>query len=68
MWAPVVTACGLSSFGSWGLELGLSSCGAQALLLRGMWDLLGPGIELASPALAGRLFTTESPAKPMIFF
>ena len=37
--------CGLSSFGSWGLELGLSSCGAQALLLRGMWDLPGSGLE-----------------------
>ena len=27
-------------------------------------DLLQPGIEPASPALAGRLFTTESPRKP----
>ena len=27
-------------------------------------DLPDPGIELTSPALAGRLFTTESPEKP----
>ena len=27
-------------------------------------DLPDPGIELASPALAGRFFTTESPGKP----
>ena len=26
-------------------------------------DLLGPGIERGSPALAGRFFTTEPPAK-----
>ena len=29
-----------------------------------MWDLPGPGIELESPALAGRFFTTEPPGKP----
>ena len=29
-------------------------------------DLPGPGIEPWSPALAGRLFTTEPPGKPMI--
>ena len=28
-------------------------------------DLLGPGIEPGSPALAGRLFTTEPPGKPI---
>ena len=27
-------------------------------------DLLDPGIEPTSPALAGRLFTTEPPGKP----
>ena len=27
-------------------------------------DLLGPGIKPASPALAGRFFTTEPPRKP----
>ena len=28
-----------------------------------MWDLLGPGIEPMSPALAGGFFTTELPGK-----
>ena len=32
------------------------------------WDLPGPGIEPVSPALAGRLFTTEPPRKPTFFF
>ena len=31
-----------------------------------MWDLPGPGIEPASPALAGRSFTTEPPRKPLL--
>ena len=59
-------ARGLSGFGSWALELGLSSCGAQALLLRGMWDLPGSGIEPLSPALAGGFFTTEPPGEPCV--
>ena len=29
-------------------------------------DLPNPGIELASPALAGGLFTTEPPGKPQM--
>ena len=29
-------------------------------------DLSNPGIELASPALAGRFFTTELPGKPRV--
>ena len=33
---------------------GLSSCGAWAWLLHGMWDLPGPEIEPMSPALAGQ--------------
>ena len=35
----------------------LSSRGTQAQLLQGMWDLPGPGIEPASPALASGFFT-----------
>ena len=31
----------------------LSSCGARAQSLRGMWDLPRPGLEPVSPALAG---------------
>ena len=45
----VVVAHGLSSCGSWALERRLSSCGARALLLCGMWDLPRPGLE-PSPA------------------
>ena len=42
----------------------LSSCGARAQLLRGMWDLSRPGLEPVSPALAGRFATAASPGKP----
>ena len=46
----------------------LSSCGTRAKLLRGMWDLPRPGLEPASPALAGRLSTTAPPGKPPFFY
>ena len=59
---------GLSSCGSWALECRLSSCGTQAQLLCGMWDLPGPGIEPVSPALAGRFLTTAPPWKSHICF
>ena len=42
---------------------GFSSCGTRAWLLRGMWDLPGPGIESMSPAIAGRSLTTAPPGK-----
>ena len=42
----------------------LSNCGSRAQLLRGMWDLLRPGLKPVSPALAGRLSTTVPPGKP----
>ena len=42
----------------------LSSCGSRAQLLRGMWDPPRPGLEPASPALAGRFSTTVPPGKP----
>ena len=42
----------------------LSGWGAWGELLRGMWDLPGPGREPTSPALAGRSFTTEPLRKP----
>ena len=63
MQASVVVARGLSSCGSRALEWRLSSCGARAQLLRGMWDPPGPGLEPMSPALAGRLPTTAPPGK-----
>ena len=45
------------------LEHRLSSCGACAYWLRGMWDLPGPGIESVSPALTGGFLTTAPPGK-----
>ena len=42
----------------------LSNCGSRAQLLRGTWDLPRPGLEPASPALAGRLSTIAPPGKP----
>ena len=45
----------------------LSSCGPPAQLPRGMWDPPRPGLEPASPALAGRLSTTAPPEKPYGF-
>ena len=46
----------------------LSSCGARALLPRGMWNLSGPGIRPVSPALASGFFTTEPLGKPHTVF
>ena len=42
------------------------SSGSQVQLLCGLWGLPGPGVELMSPALAGRFFTTEPPGKPAL--
>ena len=64
-WDSVV---GLSSCGSQALERRLSSCGARASLLRGTWDLPGPGIKPVSPALAGGFLTTAPPGKPLESF
>ena len=61
--ASVVVARGLSSCGSWALERRLSSCGAQAQLLRGMWDLPGPGLKPMSSALVGKFLITVPPGK-----
>ena len=46
----------------------LSCCGSRAQLLCGMWDLLRPGLEHVSPALAGRFSTTAPPGKPNLIF
>ena len=46
----------------------LSNCGSRAQLLRGMWDLPGPGFEPVSPALAGRFSTAAPPGKPNTVF
>ena len=54
---------GFSSCGSRALECRLSSCGAWAQPLCGMWDLPRPGLEPKSPALAGGFSTTAPPGK-----
>ena len=46
--------------------VGLSSCGARAQLLCGMWDLPRLGLEPMFPALAGGLPNTAPPRKPLI--
>ena len=61
--ASVVVAHGLSSCGSRALECRLSSCGPGAQLLRGIWDIPGPGLEPVSPALTGGFLTTAPPGK-----
>ena len=40
----------------------------QAQLLRGMWDLPGPGIEPMSPALTGGFLTAMPPGKSSLWF
>ena len=54
---------GFSSCGLRALEHWLSSCGAQAQLLLGMWDTPVPGIESGFPALAGRFLTIRLPGQ-----
>ena len=44
----------------------LSNRGSRAQLLRGTWDPPRPGLEPASPAMAGRLSTTAPPGKPPV--
>ena len=36
-------------------------------MLRGRWDLPGPGIKPVSSMLVGRFFTTEPPGKPLLY-
>ena len=55
---------GSRTYGSQALELRLNNFGGQAWLLHGIRDLPKSGVEPVSPALAGRLFTTEPPGKP----
>ena len=46
----------------------LSNCGSWAQLLCGTWDLPRPGLELVSPALAGRFSPTAPPGKSLPHF
>ena len=63
--SPGSRRAGFSSCGSRALERRLSSCGAQAQLLHGMWDLPRPGMEPVSPALAGGFLTTAPLGKSL---
>ena len=56
LWLLLFQSTGSRCTDSWAVEHGLSSCGAQAQLLQGIWNFPGPGIEPLSPALAGRFF------------
>ena len=56
-------------------HVGFNSCSTRAQqlwhtgqFLCSMWDVPGPGLEPASPALAGILPTTAPPGKPRFFF
>ena len=55
---------GFHSCGSRALECRLSSCGARASLLHGLWELPRLGLEPLSPASAGGFLTTVPPGKP----
>ena len=48
-----------------GLEHGLTTCGAWASLIRGIWNLSRPGIQPMSPALAGRFLSIAPPQKSL---
>ena len=62
--ASVAAARGSVAAAQWALEHRLSSCDAQALLLRGMWHLPRSAIEPMSPSLSGGFFTTEPSGMP----
>ena len=64
LWSTGSRHVGFSSCGSRALERRLSSCGTWTQLLRGMWDLPGPGLKPMSPALVGRFLTIVPPGKP----
>ena len=76
LWSTGSRCSGFSSCGTWAQQLWhagsvvvarrLSSCGTWAQLLRGMWDLPGPGFEPVSPALAGGFLTTVPRWKPKL--
>ena len=66
--APVVTAPGLSSCGSWALEHSGIVVAHRLGCFSAYGNLPGSGSEMepVSPALAGGVFTTEPPGKPQI--
>ena len=66
LWCVGCSLQGLLSLLSTGSQqVVLSSCGAWALLLCGMWGFPGPGIKPACPPLAGGFLTTGPPGKSL---
>ena len=69
----LIAVASLAAEHGWALgHIGFSSCSSRTLELRlrraayglsYVWDLPGPGIEPASPELAGGYFTTKPPRK-----
>ena len=62
MWASVVAALRLGSYGS-----RFSSCDPQAQLLHGTWDLPGPGIEPIALCI-GRQILIHCTTKAVLYF
>ena len=56
--------CGLSRRGAQAPDAQAQRPWLTAQLLRGAWDLPGPGHEPVSPTSAGSLSTTAPPGKP----
>ena len=54
----------LSSCCTWVSRAQAQELWCTGLVVPGLWDFSGSGIEPVSPALAGRFFTTEPPGKP----
>ena len=65
MQVSVAVAHGFHSCSFQALEHRFNSHGTWVQLLCSTWDLPSSGIELVSPALAGRFFTTEPPGRPL---
>ena len=66
-WLVLLRSTGSRAHGLQYLQLMGSRAQAQELP-RGIWDLLGPGIELVSAASAVRSFTSEPQGKPWFSF
>ena len=66
--ASAVVVCRLSSGGSRGVRRSLSSCGPQAELLWGRWELPRPEMEPMSPGLAGGFPSAAPPGKSVAPF
>ena len=65
LWSTGSRHRGSRSCSLWSPEHGYSSCGTWAWLTQVMWNLLRPGIEPVSPALADRLLSTVPPGKSL---